>query len=654
MDADEQPPIKGLLTGLIPNTKANLFYGKSSSVRFLHSAIKRIHGNTSIVLGVQRPEFWTTQPWEKLIIDVPQHIFPDDDLLTSLVNLYFERINPIIGIMHSPTFRQSIAEGLHLRDHSFGAVVLAVCSLASRYSDDPRVFLDGVDSELSCGWKWFHQVRPLSASFSPEPSLHQLQLLFLSLLYLSGTWNPEECWILAGLGLRFAQGAGAHHRSGYIRMKPLETELYKRVFYVLLVSDTIMSSIKGRPCLVNHIDFDLDLPLDCDEEYWETPNAVQPCGKPSTSAFLVAYLPLMLIFGRIQTAVYPLNGQLPSQDTIAELDSELNKWVETLPEHLRWNPNQENQIFLDQSAALYASYYHAQIVIHRPFIPTPGKESMSNTNFPSLAICANAARSCGHVMDVQTRRGRGLLPLPQVVTLLFDCAVVLLINVWAVVGKSRTTDRYNRATADVQNCVRVLRFYERRSRVAGRRCDIISAMLNIGKQTSDAPSLKRPRDMGEAPDPSEDLTIPEASPEARPIAGTSRAALSVAQQIQALELSVREADQLFSLPLHTEELGRLPIYDSFDYNFTFQSSDIRSQLPSHMDSHYDQPFRPIEPEFLDAFDAPSAPGSEISTLQSAGTEEIPMDFSFDIPSGYGWKDWSTYLENVDGLNQGGF
>ncbi|KAJ7671998.1 fungal-specific transcription factor domain-containing protein [Mycena rosella] len=612
--------------------------------------------------------------WEKLSIDAPQQVFPDEDLLISLVDVYFEQVNPIIGILHSPTFRRSIAEGLHSRDKAFGAVVLAVCSLASRYSDDPRVLLDGVNSELSRGWKWFHQVRPLHTSFSPEPSLHQLQLLFLSILFLSGTWNAEECWILAALGLRSAQGAGAHHRSGYSRMTPLEAELYKRVFYFLLVSDTIMSSLKGRPCLVHGIDFDLDLPLDCDEEYWETPNAVQPREKPSISAFLVAYLPLMLIVGRIQKAVYPANGQPPSQDTIAELDSELNKWVDALPEHLRWNPNQDDQIFLDQSATLYATYYHgnppcilkllltaalAQIVIHRPFIPAPGKESLSNTNFPSLAICANAARSCGHVMDVQIRRGRGLLPLPQLIIGLFDCAVVLLINVWAVVGKSQTTERYNRATADVQNCIRVLRFYERRSRVAGRKCDIISAMLNIGKYTSDVPSLKRPRDTGEVPNPSEGFTVSdgsEASPGVRPNTGTSRADdFPVAQQIQALEISVQETDHLFSLPLHTADLGRLPIYDSdsFEYNFTFQSSDIRSQSSFHMDSRSNQ-LGPIEPEFFDAFEAPSATGSEFSAPQSGGTPgggEMQMDYSFEIPSGYGWKDWSTYLENLDGLNQ---
>ncbi|KAJ7451686.1 fungal-specific transcription factor domain-containing protein [Mycena latifolia] len=628
---DALPPIGEALSSLIPEVKYDLFYGKSSSVQFIKSAIKHIHGNTSVVVGVQRPEFWTTQPWEKLVIETPQQVFPENDLLTSLVNIYFEQINPILGILHSPSFRQSIAEGFHFRDQHFGAVVLAVCALASRSSDDPRVFLDGVTSDHSCGWKWFRQVRPLRTSFSPAPSLHQLQLICLSVLYLAGTAHAEECWLLAGLGLRCAQGAGAHHRSGYSRMNPLEAELYKRVFYMLTATDTIMGSFKGRPCITHSVDFDLDLPVDYDEEYWGIPNAVQPRGEPSTSAFLGVYVPLMMIFGRIQRTVYPMNGQPPSPETIAELDSELNRWVDALPEH-------------------------SQILIHRPFIPRPGKESMSNTAFPSLAICANAARSCGHVLDVQTRRGLGLLHHPQVMNVLFDCAVVLLINVWAIVGKSRTTERYNRATADVQNCVRVLRLYERRWRAAGRKYDVISALLNIGKYTSDGPSVKRPRDMAEGATASSDVSLISLGPPVdRPIAGTSRA-MSVAQQIEALEISIQETDHLFSLPLRTEELGRLPIYDSFDYQFTFQSDDIRYPPQSYLDFQIDETLAPIDQEFLRGFEPPSSTGWNSQTPQNAGSpdEEIQLGHSFDIPSGDAWRDWSAYLANVDGLNRSGF
>ncbi|KAJ7447184.1 hypothetical protein FB451DRAFT_1375679 [Mycena latifolia] len=651
------------LSGPIPtaDAKPDLFGGKSRSLHFIKSVIKHIHGNTSMAVGVQRPEFWNPLPvsqkfnpllpanrncqWEKLVIETSQHVFPEDDLLNSLLKIYFEQINPILGILHSPSFLQSVAEGLHLRDPSFGAVVLAVCSLASRSSDDPRVFLDGVHSEHSCGWKWFQQVRPLRASFSPEPSLHQLQVICLSIHFLAGTSHGQECWILAGLGVRFAQGAGAHHRGGYSRMDPLKAELHKRVFYALVAIDTLIS-FKGKMCMTNSVDFDLDFPVDCDEEYWETPNAVQPRGKPSTSAFVIAYLSLIMIFGRIQRAVYPVNGQLPSPDTIVELDSELNEWVDALPPHLRWDPNQENQVFLQQSAALYASYYHAQILIHRPFIPVPGKKLMSNTSFPSLAICANAARSCGHVLEVQTRRGCGLLLHPQISvinqpsltkfdgltntkTILFDSAVVLLINVWAVVGKSRTTECCNRATADVQNCVHVLRLYERRWRIAGRQCDIISAMLNIGRYTSDGPSLKRPRDLEEEATTSPDVSeFSHDSPENRPIAGTSRA-MSVAQQLAALELSIQETDHLFSLPLHTDELGRLPIYDSFDYEFTFQPDSIQFRP--------DEAFGLVEPEFPYGVDPSlSAPGSSLYTPPNGGLPgEDEIQYSFEIPSGHG-------------------
>ncbi|KAJ6595543.1 fungal-specific transcription factor domain-containing protein [Mycena vulgaris] len=559
----------------------------------------------------------------------PQLLFPDNDLLKSLIKIYFEQINPIIGILHFTSFCQSVADGVHFRDQHFGAVVLAVCSLASRYSDDPRVFVDGVDSEHSCGWKWFQQVRPLRASFS-EPSLYQLQVICLSVMYLAAMSSPEECWIVAGLGLRCAQGAGAHHRTGYTRMKPLEAELYKRVFYILLASDTGIGSLRGRPCIAHSVDYDLDLPVDCDEEYWGIPNAIQPPGKPSTSAFMVAYLPLINIIGRIQRAVYAVNGQPCSPDTIVELDFALNRWVDALPEHLRWDPNQENQIFLDQSAALYASYYHGILFAGLC------KESKSNSTFPSLAICANAARSCGYVLDVQTRRGRGIFHLPQVVVIIFDCAIVLLINVWA---NSRAGERYNRAAADVHNCLRVLRLYERRWRVAGRRCDIIPAMLNISKYTSEGPSLKRPRDLGEgttSPDvPQVSFTSLEEGPSRE---------LSVTQQIRALELSIRETEHLFSLPLSTEELVRLPIYDSFDYQFTLNHQP-----------HSDSPsaFGPMDLDFLDGADPASALGSNLYPPEN-GREEIQLNASFDIPFDYEWHDWSTYLANVDALNQDEF
>jgi hypothetical protein len=78
-------------------------------------------------------------------------------------------------LLHRPTFGKSVANGLHLKDNSFGAIVLLVCALGSRYSDDPRVFLEGSDSTHTCGWKWFIQVQTIQKSLLATTSLYDLQ-----------------------------------------------------------------------------------------------------------------------------------------------------------------------------------------------------------------------------------------------------------------------------------------------------------------------------------------------------------------------------------------------------------------------------------------------------------------------------------------------
>ena len=75
---------------------------------------------------------------------------------------------------------------------------------------------------------------------------------------------------------------------------------------------------------------------------------------------------------------------------------------------VRWDPNREDPIFFCQSAFLHVVFYHLQILIHRPFISTPRKPS--SVAFPSLAICANAARTSVRIIDAQIRRNE--LPVP--------------------------------------------------------------------------------------------------------------------------------------------------------------------------------------------------------------------------------------------------
>ncbi|KAJ7726977.1 hypothetical protein B0H14DRAFT_2199856, partial [Mycena olivaceomarginata] len=88
---------------------------------------------------------------------------------------------------------------------------------------------------------------------------------------------------------------------------------------------------------------------------------------------------------------------------VKEFDSAVNRWLDCVPEHLRWDPARTNDLFFDQSAALYCNYYLTRIHIHRPFIPAI-RPSEGPMTFLSLTICNNAARACIHVVEAQHRR----------------------------------------------------------------------------------------------------------------------------------------------------------------------------------------------------------------------------------------------------------
>lgn len=95
---------------------------------------------------------------------------------------------------------------------------------------------------------------------------------------------------------------------------------------------------------------------------------------------------------------------------------------------VRWDPKgNAKSPFFAQSCLLYASYYQLQILIHRPFIPSPRRPS--TLSFPSLAICTNAARSCSHVVDVYNRRtGIPLMDLTVGHLMIFRCARLLITS----------------------------------------------------------------------------------------------------------------------------------------------------------------------------------------------------------------------------------
>ncbi|KAK1235053.1 Gypsy retrotransposon integrase-like protein 1 [Marasmius sp. AFHP31] len=560
-------------------TSDQRFYGKSSNALLLRKAVdmrkeytgSRLNVAQAQFVTVRRQEYWQTLRWELDFIrkfEPTAYMFPEPDLLQHLVDLFFKHINIFIPLLHRPTFLRQLEQGLHHREEGFGAVVLLVCANASRYSNDPRVRLDGEDSWLSSGWKWFDQVQLVRKALLSPPSLYDLQFYYLSCQFLQGSSVPHASWTLVGTGLRLAQDVGAHRKNSSGKIT-IEDELMKRAFWAMVYTDYSISAAYGRPCGLQEEDYDLDLPIECDDEYWDHPDPDQawrqPPGKPSTVSFFVSLLKLVKLLALALRTIYSINksrvllgfvGPQWEQRIVTELDSALNKWVDTVPEHLRWDPSRDNDVFFKQSAELYTEYYLLQVLIHRHFIPSPKKPSP--LSFPSLAICTNAARSCSHIADIQRKRTGTLSPFSM--GAVFSCGIILLLNIWGGKRSGLSADP-TKEMADVHKCMEALRAIETRWHAAGRLWDVLYELASVGElplpQTSPAATNKRGRDEDSpisATKVSEGGRSQSVDHEHRNIAGSRRAMKTSGSG------SSPQAVQQPSLPMYSDELGRLPVY----------------------------------------------------------------------------------------------
>ena len=197
------------------------FIGKSSSANLASVAfqvkIAYAGSNAMKSRGEEwRKEFWSVNPVSRLSPvpsslllnpfkqwEIPEepiktrYTFPPSDLLDSLINHYFSSVNTFLPVLHRPSFERSVALQLHHTDDDFGAIVLLVCALGARYSNDVRVKPDGIDDWQSSGWGWYNQVEAYRRTYynTGSPTLYDLQFYCvcfstLRLLLLRLTYCP--------------------------------------------------------------------------------------------------------------------------------------------------------------------------------------------------------------------------------------------------------------------------------------------------------------------------------------------------------------------------------------------------------------------------------------------------------------------------------
>ncbi|KAF7374513.1 Fungal-trans domain-containing protein [Mycena sanguinolenta] len=424
----------------------------------------------SSVAPSRRPYFWQALPWEKEAFDPqPGYVYPPDDLITSLVNLYFINVHPTIPILHRPSFERSVAQGLHRKDMSFGGMLLSMLAIASRYSTDPRICLHG--ALLSAGWKFARQLWGVRKFF--QSTIYEVQMYAFLTFFVLGTSVPHIAWLYAGLGIRCVQQRGEHRRKPEGHKWSLEDELWKRSFWFLVSMERIICVFLGRPLSIHTDEYDVEFPLAVDDKYLDQELA-QPPGIPSQLSYFVCYSQLINILGDALRRLYgPKKAKMAmgwdgpewEQRAVAELDSAMNQLLDSIPPHLRWDPENLSQdiVFLDQSAQLHITYNYILIAIHRRYIQKPSGSSLS--------ICATAARTILHTADIWLSKLQRL-PVPNITNPVFVSGVILVLHILATKRAGFPVDK-NQDLLRVATALEILKFAESRLQPIGRLWELL-------------------------------------------------------------------------------------------------------------------------------------------------------------------------------------
>ncbi|KAJ7486084.1 fungal-specific transcription factor domain-containing protein [Mycena galericulata] len=464
-------------------------FGPASSWAIASNALavkEKYLGVSSGPSSSRSPAYWELLPWEQELYDQqPHYVYPPADLIDSLLELYFTNVHPTLPILHRPSFERSVAEGLYLTDTKFGAALLAVLAIASRYSDDPRVLVDA--NTHSSGWKFVAQIQIVPRFF--DPSIYEVQFCGLMTMFSVGTSAPHMSSLYHGLGVRFLQHRGAH-RPRRVDGYDFQDELWNRAFWCFYLMDRMACGFAGHPAAIHIEDFDYEPPLEVDDEYWEL-GFTQPLGKPSRLSFFIRYIRLCEIFRDALRRLYASTkhktrmgwiGPEWAQATVAELDSALNDFLHSVPPHLRWDPN-GNGVgpFHHQSLVLYMTYYYIQITVHRLFI----NSKTSALAAPSLSICTSAARSSLRLIGAN----RFLSSESFLQTPVFLSAVILLTNIFGSKRAGLSIDN-SKDWAQVETALEILKLGASRWRSSGRLWDMLQELRSVDSS--------RPRNNGAA------------------------------------------------------------------------------------------------------------------------------------------------------------
>ncbi|KAK9320229.1 fungal-specific transcription factor domain-containing protein [Lipomyces orientalis] len=368
-------------------------------------------GERSVLSSQEKVEDFTSLPYPKCL---------------RLVNAYFEKVHPLVPIVHETTFRANFASKETPSSSWLGLLYMVLClgSIATTKADN----LDHI--------KYFKAARHVSNLDSlGSGNLEKVQVLVLmSGIYLHYRNCPNSAVTLSGAAIRMSYGLCLHRDLPHSQEKKIgfiHNEIRRRTWWTLYCMDVVGVATLGRPTFSDSSSgITISLPSNYDE------NVKAPIvGRITDYSCLWAEVALCRILTKIERLM--LTSDVPSPSEVEALDAELVRWHQSLPNYIKENTDSRRHM---ACCTLRWRYQNIRILLHRSTLLNAMLKRNSTDSLPLdikaiVMQCRNVAKET--ISDISANWLPNQLSCWSAVWYIFQAALIPLLSLYSE-DRSRT------------------------------------------------------------------------------------------------------------------------------------------------------------------------------------------------------------------------
>ena len=180
----------------------------------------------------------------------PRH--PSPERIQQLWQIFAENVDPLTKVVHIPTVWPAIqkaASNTQAIPRSFEALMFAIYAAAimSLKDNNCKQRLGESRKTLLSQYVSATKTALARAKFMGTSSLVVLQALVLHLLSVRDIYEPRAVWSLTGVAVRIGQGMGLERDGVALGLPLFETEIRRRVWWLLKTHDFRAAELCGLP-----------------------------------------------------------------------------------------------------------------------------------------------------------------------------------------------------------------------------------------------------------------------------------------------------------------------------------------------------------------------------------------------------------------------